>query len=68
MPFWESAAQKSVRAAQAATRAALELGGIPPEARHRLEMQRKSDSRFFTSDLTCNRPPAKVSHDRLFRS
>jgi uncharacterized protein YbjQ (UPF0145 family) len=54
MPFWESAAQKSVQAAQAATRAALELGGIPPEARHRLEMQRKSDSRFFTSDLTCN--------------
>lgn len=54
MPFWESAEQKSLRAAQAATRQALESGRIPPEARHRLELQRKSDSEFFTSDLTCN--------------
>ena len=54
MPFWESAEQKSIRAAQAATREALARGEIPPEARHRLEMQRKSDLRFFTSDLTCN--------------
>jgi uncharacterized protein YbjQ (UPF0145 family) len=54
MPFWESPAQKNLRETQAATRQALESGQIPPEARHRLELQRQSDSGFFTSDLTCN--------------
>jgi hypothetical protein len=54
MPFWESPEQKSQREAQEATQRALERGQIPYKARHRLEIQRKSDSRFFTSDLTCN--------------
>jgi uncharacterized protein YbjQ (UPF0145 family) len=54
MPFWESPAQKSHREAQEATQRALERGQIPYKARHRLEMQKKSSSRFFTSDLTCN--------------
>ncbi len=54
MPLWESPEQKSQREAQEATRRALERGHIPYRARHRLEAQRNSDSRFFTSDLTCN--------------
>ncbi len=54
MPFWESLEQKSQREAQEATRRALERGQIPYKARHRLEMQQKSDLPFFTSDLTCN--------------
>jgi uncharacterized protein YbjQ (UPF0145 family) len=54
MPFWESPEQKSHREAQEATRRALERGQIPYRARHRLEMQQKSNLPFFTSDLTCN--------------
>jgi uncharacterized protein YbjQ (UPF0145 family) len=54
MPFWESPAQKSHREAQEATQRALERGQIPYKARHRLEIKKKSGSRFFTSDLTCN--------------
>ncbi|MGB8702680.1 MAG: heavy metal-binding domain-containing protein [Thermosynechococcaceae cyanobacterium] len=54
MPFWESPEQKSRREAQESTRRALERGQLPYKARHRLEMQRKNDSTFFTSDLTCN--------------
>ena len=54
MAFWESPEQKSQREAQEATRRALERGQIPYKARHRLEMQQKSSSSFFTSDLSCN--------------
>ena len=55
MPFWgQSETEKQQQARQAATRKALERGGIPPEARHRLEAQRLGGDRFFTSDLTCN--------------
>ncbi|HEY9641689.1 MAG TPA: heavy metal-binding domain-containing protein [Coleofasciculaceae cyanobacterium] len=54
MPFWESEADKSRREAREATQRALERGQIPYKARHRLEMQRQSNSRFFTSDLTSN--------------
>ncbi len=54
MPFWESPEQKTLRDAQEVTRQALENGQIPPKARHRLEMQRKTNANFFTSDLTCN--------------
>jgi uncharacterized protein YbjQ (UPF0145 family) len=53
MSWWESPEQKSRREAQQATQRALEQGQIPDKARHRLEMQRKSDSSFFTSDLSC---------------
>lgn len=54
MPFWrqESEAQKQQREMQAASIKALEIGGIPLEAKHRLEAI--GDDRFFTSDLTCN--------------
>ncbi len=55
MSWWgESENQKQQREAQEATRRALEQGRIPENARHRLEMQKKTNSRFFTSDLTCN--------------
>lgn len=56
MPFWwpESEEQKQQREAQAASRKALEMGQIPPEARHRLELQKSRGDRFFTSDLSCN--------------
>ncbi len=63
MPFWrqESAEEKQRREMQAASLRALETGGIPLEAKHRLEAQKAghslqdgSASRFFTSDLTCN--------------
>ncbi|MBV9388551.1 MAG: heavy metal-binding domain-containing protein [Chroococcidiopsidaceae cyanobacterium CP_BM_ER_R8_30] len=55
MQFWgQSETEKQQQARQAATRKALEQGGIPPEARHRLEAQRLGGDRFFTSDLTCN--------------
>ncbi len=55
MPWWgESEDQTQRRQAQEATRKALEQGQIPDNARHRLEMQGKTNSRFFTSDLTCN--------------
>ena len=53
MALWESPEQKSRREAQEATRRALERGQIPYKARHRLELQRQSGDRFFTSDLTC---------------
>jgi len=39
---------------QAASLKALEMGGIPPEAKQRLEAQRLGGDRFFTSDLSCN--------------
>jgi len=55
MPWWgESENQKQQREAQEATQRALEQGRIPENARHRLEMQKKTNPRFFTSDLTCN--------------
>ncbi|MDF5720208.1 MAG: heavy metal-binding domain-containing protein [Rhizonema sp. PD37] len=55
MSWWgESEDQKRQREAQEATRRALEQGQIPENARHRLEMQRKTNSRFFTSDLSSN--------------
>jgi uncharacterized protein YbjQ (UPF0145 family) len=54
MPFWESEDDRSRREAREATQRALERGQIPYKARHRLEMQRKSGSGFFSSDLTSN--------------
>ena len=54
MPFWrqDSEAQKQQREMQLASIKALEMGGIPPEAKHRLEAI--GGDRFFTSNLTCN--------------
>jgi uncharacterized protein YbjQ (UPF0145 family) len=56
MPFWpqESVAQKQQQEMQAASLKALEMGGIPLKAKHRLEAHRLGGDRFFTSDLTCN--------------
>jgi uncharacterized protein YbjQ (UPF0145 family) len=52
MPLWgESPEDKQRREAQAASRQILEQGGIPAEARQRLEMQRHSPA--FSSDLSC---------------
>ena len=54
MPWWgETEAEKQRREAQEATQRALERGQIPYKARHRLELQGKSESGFFTSDLSC---------------
>jgi len=56
MPFWRQASEteKQQRERQAASLKALEMGEIPPAARHRLEAQRLGGNRFFTSDLTTN--------------
>ncbi|MEI6379392.1 MAG: heavy metal-binding domain-containing protein [Cyanobacteriota bacterium ELA615] len=55
MPFWkESTEDKQRKENNEASQRALEEGQIPPIARHRIAMQQKETSRFFTSDLSSN--------------
>jgi hypothetical protein len=56
LPFWDIFREKDVdrvsREHREATVAALEAGDIPPYARHRLEQQVASGSKFFSSTLS----------------
>lgn len=57
MPFWifkEKDDDRQKRERQQATIKALEAGDIPPLARQRLEEQRDSGHKFFSSTLTTN--------------
>src|SRR5215470_3082210 len=56
MPFWrkETEEEKRQKEFQEASQKALTRGELPLVARQRLELQRQSGARFFSSDLTAN--------------